>query len=392
MKQLVLFLFLASIYPILHAQHSPNELVQDLNKTISLYSADNASLFAFLEQTGTLEQKINESTFQRIKLADINHVKVEANAEGGQVTISCAESSKCINLIKKDMSSSFNPANTFFFSDSKAANTFGKSMFELIGKYADDKNLVTADLLKEIEPSSAPITQAPPVIKQQVSQKSNLQISEDEPDDNEKVSKSNAKTRKQQIIEEEETEAPAEKVSTTRSKKRVENNDSEEDQNSAARNNDNPMSRQNVVEIIDPICKQLMNVIKAGKNSSFKEIEGAETNSTAKINDSKLKLKGAKRSYLSWYKKQRAFIAEFKTLTDNELMIEEFQKLQTQLEDCLEAGWEDIDHSGDEMYSKATEEVKDVEYKNVNDPSMPSFRILIGKSEQNKYTLFVRIQ
>lgn len=43
-----------------------------------------------------------------------------------------------------------------------------------------------------------------------------------------------------------------------------------------------------------------------GKEQNFKDIEGTETNSERKINDSKLKIKGAKRNYLSWYKSKRA--------------------------------------------------------------------------------------
>ena len=116
------------------------------------------------------------------------------------------------------------------------------------------------------------------------------------------------------------------------------------------------------------------------------------TNPTTKINESKLKLKGAKRSYLSWYKKERAFLAEYKTLIDHELILIEFEKLQTELEDCLEGGWEDIDHSSDEMYANVSEEVKDVEYKFTSDPTRPSLRIMINTDQSKRYTLFVRIQ
>lgn len=73
------------------------------------------------------------------------------------------------------------------------------------------------------------------------------------------------------------------------------------------------------------------------------------------------------------------------------MIIEEFGKLQTELEDCLEGSWEDTDHSSDDMYANSKEEVKDVEYASTADPLAPHLRILIH-SEGERHTLFIRIQ
>lgn len=46
-------------------------------------------------------------------------------------------------------------------------------------------------------------------------------------------------------------------------------------------------------------CNQLLSILQSGKENKFKNIEGKLTNAETKINDSKVKLKGARKNYLS---------------------------------------------------------------------------------------------
>ncbi|MBK8330747.1 MAG: hypothetical protein IPL09_15135 [Bacteroidetes bacterium] len=63
-------------------------------------------------------------------------------------------------------------------------------------------------------------------------------------------------------------------------------------------------------------CSQLTNILQSGKENKFKAIEGKLTNADTKINDSKIKLKGARKNYLSWFKKKGLLL-----LNSNQVMI-----------------------------------------------------------------------
>lgn len=423
MKKLVsLFAILLATY-LVHAQKSASELVNDLNKIITLYSADNASTFRLLEVTGSLEQKIADANSQRIKLNDLNEVNLNVNKEANNVSIHCHDQIGCINIIKRDLSASPSPSTAFFFVDSKSASDFARIFIQLIEKFSPDRHAIKTNLPAETEPvvSSNQSEPPPPPPTKETKvppppppvQKSNLEIDTDayeteakkpgrprkevsEDDEEEKAPKPVLRKQTKEVSEESEDEID-QKSKPSKQKKQAKEKDIESEETDASeppvRASRAPMDTDKGDELVEPVCKQLMNIIQAGKRSGFKEIEGSLTNPEKKINESRAKLKGAKRCYLSWYKNQRAFIAEYKTYDDHEILIEEFLKLQTTLEDCLQGGWEDIDHSNDEMYANETEEVKDVEYKNVNDSTSPSFRIMMSNNSSKKqYILFVRIQ
>ncbi len=287
------------------------------------------------------------------------------------------------------------PSDAFFFIEAKAANTFAKLLSELITKYPSDRKPVQAQLLKETSDSATVNEKNTGTTSSQKTKQSSKNKNE-EADDLE-ADDQDAKKEKNTVHEKKAplTEAEAKERAINRRKQKEEDDadKAEERENKTAISKSRDVTNNNPAEdLTEQVCKQLIAIIKAGKDSKFKDIEGKETNPTTKINESKLKLKGAKRSYLSWYKKERAFIAEYKTFTDHELILIEFEKLQTELEDCLEGGWEDTDHSNDEIYANVSEDVKDVEYKYTSDPLRPSLRIMINTDQNKKYTLFVRIQ
>ena len=395
MRRIALLLLFISSFTGATAQTSISDLVKELNRTITIYSTDNASPLTIYETIGTIEQKKNESSSQRFKLSEIGSILVEKNTSGFTVNIHCADSSRCMSLIKNDMSTSMMPSDAFFFNDARAANTFAKRLEELIAKYPSDRTTVQAQLLKESIESTPSNEKNTGVSSSQkttppTKNKHEEDDEQDADDQEDKKEKSAVREKKAPLTE---AEAKERAINQRKQKEDDDADNAEERENKkAARKDNEAIDNSTIQELTEPVCKQLLAIIKAGKDSKFKDIEGKETNPTTKINESKLKLKGAKRSYLSWYKKERAFLAEYKTLIDHELILIEFEKLQTELEDCLEGGWEDIDHSSDEMYANVSEEVKDVEYKFTSDPTRPSLRIMINTDQRKRYTLFVRIQ
>lgn len=67
----------------------------------------------------------------------------------------------------------------------------------------------------------------------------------------------------------------------------------------------------------------------------------------------------------------------------------DFEIFQTELEDCLDGNWDDIDHSNDEIYANSKDEVKDIEYVNQTDKTMPSIRLVLV-NDGAKFTYFLR--
>ncbi len=104
MKRILLLLLFISSFTSAIAQTSISDLVKELNRYITLYSADNAAPLAIYEPIGTIEQKKNETSMQRFKLSEIGSIIVEKNASGFTVNVHCVDSSRCMSLIKNDMS------------------------------------------------------------------------------------------------------------------------------------------------------------------------------------------------------------------------------------------------------------------------------------------------
>lgn len=387
-KLILLFVTIGCCFSQSMAQMKPSDLVKEMNRTITLYGADNGELITLHEAIGVLEQKTTTKSFQRIKISDIGFIQVVAKEEGSSVTFGCADSMPCINIIKPDMSSSGMPSSAFFFMDAKSANSFAKLFEGLLTAYPSGRAAVKAqlaieqDALEDKPKSNASRETKPkatPVTKQETEDKEDIE-------EEAAVKKTTARktTKKEAETGDDEQEEKAERKETGKRTRELREEQANEP-DAANEKNEDPGPG------MDAQCRQLVKIFAAGKDA-FKSIEGKQTNADLKINESMIRLKGAKRSYLSWYKNKRAFIAEFKTLADRDLILEEFVKVQTQLEDCLEGNWDNTDHSSDDMYANTEEEVKDVEYKLDDDPQMPSMRIMISTDKAKRHTLFVRIQ
>jgi len=411
MRRLLLFCCLLSA-PGLRAQDDVKSAVLSMNNCLSAFSADQAQPVNFYAISGILEQKQNNLT-QRISMAEVGSIKVETSKIGYSVTFACAGGETCVNLLKSDMSSSGMGSTSFFFNNPAAANTFASLGQHLATRSRKNGEAGELQLFKDANgqtpmlPGNTPTkaeTPAPPppkVMKEDAEDKP-------APAPPPAPAKTSTKSKKAQDkedddIEEEKPEPKAKTTAPRKQKAKEKKDEEEEDAPAEEEEKTKPRRKQRepMEEPADPgdqegrdkkdFCSQLLNVVKSGASGRFKDIEGKETNAEKKINESKIKLKGARKTYLSWFGKDRAFISELKLLADNDYAIEAFEKLQAELDECLADGWDYDDRSHDDAYENAKFEVKDVEYSNTRDPNSPSIRIAIAP-DGNKFVLFVRIK
>lgn len=222
-----------------------------------------------------------------------------------------------------------------------------------------------------------------------------------------KSSKANNKEENEEVEEEKATEKKSSRAKR-RAEKQADNEDADPQEEPIEKTPSRKSGKTSGNKIIEDVgddanngdaktksgndfCSQLTNILQSGKENKFKAIEGKLTNADTKINDSKIKLKGARKNYLSWFKKERAFIAELKSGNDYELLLKDFENMQTQLDECLGAGWDMEDKSGSEEYAKLKTEVRDVEFKKENDETMPTIRIIFLE-DNDKFSMFMRVK
>lgn len=423
MKRILIVLIYVSFLLRANAQEDVKSAVAVMNKCISGFSADQAQPLSFFAISGMLEQK-QANLIQRISVSGIAKIKVETSKLGYSVTATCPSGDPCVNFVKSDMSTSSMESTSFFFSNPGAANTFATRLQNIIIKTRKTDVAGELTLYKDsngqtpmLDEKTTPIqtnleTTAIPEEKKTIAktnpnptlpkEKTIREIQEEDTDTEEKKEdkrKTSTKEKKPKTTKEDDTEEEIDEK-PTRKKTKKEAKEEEEPEINEELTKSNPAKKTKRLEEDaentddnqggkNDLCEQLMAVVKSGLNTQFKDIQGKETNTEKKINESKIKLKGARKSYLSWFNNKRAFISELKLVDDNDFAIEEFQNLQYQLDECL-AGWDDEDHSTDPVYDNVNYEVKDVEYTNPKDPKSPSIRIAIA-SEGKKFILFVRI-
>lgn len=346
---------------MLQAQQGVKEALQRMNQCIVAFSSDNPRPLQLFQVSGTVEQAIEGRT-QRIAMPDIHDIQVAQTAAGYSVVLRCQAELSCVTLVKEDMSVMNLGEAQFFFNSPAAANTFAASAKNLIVGLQKTPSPVTINPFKTPDgkmpllpapgapgasPVSKPATPSAPPAKPSGSL---TQQSDDEDDDAKPTTATPTKAAPKVVSDD---EGPAEPV--------------------------------------DLFCKQIKKLIQSGGASRFKDIEGKVMNAQTGTNESTLKLKGARRSYLSQFEGRRCFIAEMKSYPDNEIAIEGLYDLQSMLEDCLGEDWDNEDKSDDPIYDKADFDVKDVELSNSNNPAMPTVRIAIAP-EGTKFMLFIRIK
>lgn len=357
MKRIALLGLFGLLTLTMKAQNGIKEALQRMNQCVVAFSADNPRPLQLFQVSGTLEQAIEGRT-QRMTMADMQSIRVSNTAAGYSVTMACQQGLSCITLVKEDMSVMNSNEAQFFFNNPAAANTFASSAKQLAEGLQKTPAAIEVQLFKTPDgktpllpaagapPSAKQSTPAPPPAKPSGS----LVLSGGDDDDAKPRGSESAKTNG---IEQTNDEGPAEPV--------------------------------------DLFCKQIKKLIQSGGTARFKDIEGKVMNAQTGTNESAMKLKGARRSYLSQFEGRRCFIAEMKSYPDNELATEALFDLQSQLEDCLGEDWDNEDKSDDPIYDKADFDVKDVELSNANNPAMPTVRIALAP-EGTKFMLFIRIR
>lgn len=356
MKRLVLLSLFGLFAFSLKAQNTVKDVLQRMNQCVVAFSADNPRPLQLFQVSGTLEQAIEGRT-QRMTLADIQSIRVINTAAGYNVTMTCQQGLSCITLVKEDMSVMNSGEAQFFFNNPAAANTFASSAKQLAELLQKTPSPIELQLVKmpDGKTPQLPVAGSAPVAK-----------SAPEP-----VAKPGGSLAQKT---DEEDDEPKARTTTP--------------QRNAPVNEDDDAGSS---EPVDLFCKQIKKLIQSGGAARFKDIEGKVMNAQTGTNESTLKLKGARRSYLSQFEGRRCFIAEMKSYPDNELATEALFDLQGQLEDCLGDDWDNEDKSDDPIYDKVDFDVKDVELSNSTNPSMPTVRIALAP-EGNKFILFLRIR
>ena len=357
-------------FQYLHAQNNSTELVRNINASIE----GSYNAFNFYEKTGTVDQT-QDGIMQRFKLEDVGTVKVTKNAEGYSVDIACKEQNGCMTLIKNSTQVTQMNVASFFFGNEMNSNAFASNFTKLVAIYNKSEQKTTSTIGKK---EDAILTQEP--IKPEVKEPKAAPIVEPKQDGIIHVPKTNIK---KEMVKEEDVD-DAEKVAVEKpivkskpTKKTIEKEENED---------------KVVTKASKDLCSQINQLLKIAQDKNFKTIEGNETNATKKINDSKFKLKGARKNYLNWYNNERAFIAELKTSSDYEDLMIDYDNIQAEIEACLGANWDSDDRSGEKEYDNFNGDVRHTEYTDMDKKMKARLHIILLSDEDNKSTLFIRIQ
>ncbi len=453
MKKCMLILVAVLIHSLAYTQADLKSTIALLQECLNLNNNNKQENIKLYEQTGVIEY-FQGNIQQRIKLSDLEKVHVNANNAGFSVDIKCAQDISCINFIKNDTSNASFLGTAVQFSDMALANTFAENLSTLIIHYKTNEAPLEKKLYKNAEGKTPllgtkKIAENKPAVKQPPVKNTPEADDEDEAGENAATDKKTAarptraerdearEEKKEEMLrkkeeakearEERETskkqsrkstkkEAEADEdadneteKATPRAKRRAskEKEEAEEEiqDEKASPAKTSKAGRNRLIEDVgddaatgdgkaksgNDFCGQLTAILQSGKENKFKAIEGKVTNAETKINESKIKLKGARKNYLSWYKKERAFISELKSGNDYETVFKEFESIQTTLDECLGGGWDMEDKSNSDEYAKLKTEVKDVEFKKENDETMPTIRVIFLE-DNDKFTMFMRVK
>lgn len=384
------------------AQNNYEKNMQTMQECMAMSTTDRNTILKLYENLGVLES-INGNLIQRIKLSDIEKVLCAKKETGFTVDLVC-NGMACITIMKNENTSEVFPSTGYLFSHPAVANTFAKNTGEIVNKFKPENEKVTVIYLSTPDGKTPMMNEKPAPTKETLAKKENTNTALEEPEEADTEEKAEASKNKKN--EKTAVAKPESKV-TKRNKRK---NDKEESDNEDSdtqdpmENNRVKAKRNSIIEDVDDtndegskakagntICTQLLQIVESGKETQFKSIEGAVSSDDQKINESKIKLRGARKNYLSWYKKQRAFIAELKTGSNYEQVYKEYENMLNTLDECLGAGWENEDKSNSEDYAKLKSEVKDMEFKKENAENTPAIRVIFVENN-GKFTLFIRVQ
>lgn len=131
MRKLILVISLMSLLIKSNAQIDLKSTAAIIQECLQLNASEQRSIFSLYENSGMMEYKQN-NLIQRIKLADLHKISVNANMSGYSVDINCFEENLCINFIKDDTSNSSVKGTAFQFTDMVLANTLAENLSSLV--------------------------------------------------------------------------------------------------------------------------------------------------------------------------------------------------------------------------------------------------------------------
>lgn len=396
-----------------------------MNKLLGDFTPSQVANINLIESSGLVTQ-VSSTLEQRYNLNEMSQIDVISKDKGFLVNLLCSDSGKCVSLVRDNGKTVNLTTSSYYFTLDAAANTFAESALQLIQHYRGENNcqlnLFTNAAGKtnrlKIDPKKIAENKKTNNEDKQdgddavdLTKQKHLAIDADEgSNEQEHEGRDMSTSRFDEEIEKVKQERKAKMPAKEKEETSDINIDDDEDKKVSKRKNkgdeasDIPKPASERKEKEDEhitegdefesnnkvFCNQVLKIIEA-QNTQFKTIEGKVTNAEKKINESTLKLKGAKRNYLSFAKNKRTFIAEYRVSSELDLMNIEYDKLQTQLENCLPGNWDDIDHAEDDEYANIQEQVRDFEYKSQNPNIAVSFRIIMF-FDGKKYILFMRAE
>lgn len=421
-------LFLLCVYETMGQQRS--EFLKEMNAAIE----NKKEVMKLLEKSGMLEHKEMGGLY-RFKLEEIGSIKEKVVEQNFIINVYCTDEN-CFTVYRNDTLGTQVNNNAYFFTSAERANSFARNLAFLVNSYKTDGSKVTLELSLEGNTASTTNNNSQPdkdgldeYLDAQEDNKNKTKSAEtktvvanDDDADVDRTStkaleakehmeeiKANREEKKQQ--RKEEFDEKREQLKTEKEEQREKQREALAEKKAQVENsktgNKRTKSDDEDAEISglvkeettdtdtkdkknDALCKPLELILKSYASSQFKSIEGMETNTVKHINESKVKWKGARKSYLSNFRNKRTFIAELKSSKDFELLQVEYDELQTDLENCLGPDWDFTDKSNSDEYADFNGEVRDTEYHTSNS-NTPTLRIILI-SDGDRYTLFVRIQ
>lgn len=361
------------------AQTPAQTIVQQLNKNIQ----QAYQPFILFEKTGSLEQT-QDGIAQRFKITEIDSFQLSKQSEGYIVNLFCNDNAGCISVIKNNTLLPPLNSTSFFFGSVDQANSFIQSLQQLKQLYQSNQNTSSskgtantsvknqtaesnmANENNNVIPPPRTSTSAVNPIINHPKQTQVSDVEDDEIEDKIIPTKQNNKDLKQKksTANHEENETDDIKKTTVSNVNKSSNN----------------------------LCDQLQQILSIAFTNQFDQIQGKENNAEKKIYESKFKLKGAKRNYLHPYQQKNAFIAEYKTSADYEGLMIDFDNLQNEIEACLGGDWDNNDMANNSEYDNFKGDVRDVEYAHIDKKITATIRIILLSDENNKSTLFIRVQ
>ncbi|MBP6455885.1 MAG: hypothetical protein KA275_04060 [Chitinophagaceae bacterium] len=374
MKTLILgAIFFLTSTVIFGQQHQ--QYLEKINSHILQGGAANDKKTLLYFPLNTTLEKNADGYIYRFRLDEIKKIAIKGSNDFFVVTFYCNEE-KCINITNKDLSFKMGNEIAFNFENEFHAKGFMNASAEMAkNEFQKTLELDFGTLSNKNE--SSDVTKIPePAQEKVVAEKPALVID----DSNEKEDAVAKRERLKEQQEEEKAEREEEKALRKEELQSKGNNKNKEEIN-------DEVAEKNELE---GVCKGIVAVLESGMSSNFSSIKGEKSNEGTTTFSSKIRLKNAKKNYISTFKNAPCFMAEMKNSRSTDELGEQFLEIKDALLECLPTTWEEIDHSDDPIYDKGTDDVYHTEFVDEENSAVPSITLQITP-DGNKKIFFIRI-